>query len=75
MAQGDALAVDIASSPTSDSGVRIRRTMHPLLEAIENAPLVPISVEENAELDEIMRTTTDWLSDDEFTAAVGSHLE
>ncbi len=75
MARGDALAADIAGSPISDSGVRIRRTVHPLLEAIESAPLVPISVEENAELDGIMRTTTNWLSDDEFAAAVGSHHE
>lgn len=70
MAQNDALALD-TSNPEADSGVRLRGTKHPLLVAIENAPLVPISDEENAQLDEILRTTTHWLSDDEFVAAIG----
>lgn len=74
MAQRDALAIDVVN-PSSDSGVRLPRTTHPLLAAIENAPLDPISDEENAQLDEIVRTTTHWLSDEEFTASVGSHLE
>ena len=73
MAQRDALAVEVAN-PSSDSSVGLRRTTHPLLAAIEHAPLVPISDEENAQLDEIVRTTTHWLSDEAFTASVGSHL-
>lgn len=74
MARSDALASE-STHPSSDSGVRLRRTMHPLLATIENAPLVPISDEENAQLDEIVRTTTHWLSDEEFVESVGTHLE
>jgi hypothetical protein len=70
MAQSNVLIADIVS-PGSDGGVRQRRTVHPLLTAIENAPLEPISDEENAQLDEILRTTTHWLTDEEFVAAVG----
>jgi hypothetical protein len=70
MAQGNALIADTLS-PDSDSGVRLRRSVHPLLAAIEQAPLDPISDEENAQLDEILRTTTHWLTDEEFAAAVG----
>jgi hypothetical protein len=69
MAQSDALVAEV--SPGSDSGVRIRRTVHPLLAAIESASLAPISDEENAQLDEIVRTTSHWLTDEEFVAAVG----
>lgn len=69
MAQSNALIADIVS-PGSDSGVRLRRTVHPLLTAIENAPLEPISDEENAQLNEILRTTTHWLTDEDFVAAV-----
>ncbi|MBK9264275.1 MAG: hypothetical protein IPM54_31295 [Polyangiaceae bacterium] len=77
MAQSNALTADIASpgpeaaSPGSDSGVRLRSTVHPLLAAIESAPLAPISDEENAEFDNIVRTTTKWLTDEEFVAAAG----
>lgn len=74
MAQSNALTADIAD-PDSDSGVRLRRTVHPLLAAIENAPLDPISDEKNAELEEILRTTTHWLTDEEFVAAVGLNLK
>ncbi len=70
MAQSNALIADIVS-PGSNSGVRLRRAVHPLLAAIESAPLEPISDEENAQLDEIRRTTTHWLTDEEFVAAVG----
>jgi len=69
MAQSTVLAADV--SPGSDSGVRLRRSVHPLLAAIESAPLAPISDEENAQLDEIIRTTTKWLTEEEFAAAVG----
>lgn len=74
MAQNNALIAD-PLSPDSDSGVRLRSSVHPLLVAIENAPLDPISDEENAELDEILRTTTRWLTDEEFVAAVGLNLK
>jgi len=74
MAQSNALAADVPN-PDSDSGVRERRAMHPLLIAIENAPLDPISDEKKAELDEIFRTTTHWLTDEEFVAAVGLNLK
>jgi uncharacterized protein YeeX (DUF496 family) len=42
---------------------------HPLITAIQNAPVVPISDEENAELDEIAKSSR-WLTDEEFRASV-----
>jgi len=44
---------------------------HPLLAAIARAPLDPISDEENAALDELVRTTSEWMTDEAFVAAVG----
>ncbi len=70
MSDASALKID-AISPDSDSGVRRRSDVHPLLLAIEAAPLEPISDEEAAELDEIVRTTTKWLTTEEFLAATG----
>lgn len=47
------------------------RATHPLVTAINNAPLSPISDEENAVLDGIVSNTSQWLTDEEFVAAVG----
>ena len=46
-------------------------TDDPVLRAIAAAPYVPISDEEMAFLDELERSTTRWLSSDEFLAEVG----
>ena len=43
---------------------------HPLLEAIEKAPLDPISDEENAELDKLA-ASTEWIPDGEFCEMIG----
>lgn len=58
-----------ADQPVSDSGVQVR-SAHPLLAAIARAPLDPISDEENALLDEIARTTDDWMTHEEFVAGL-----
>lgn len=70
MAQSSALIPNVINM-VSDGGVRARSKVHPLLAAIENAPLEPISDEENAQLDEILHSTTQWLTDEEFVSAVG----
>ena len=43
----------------------------PVLAAILRAPLVPLSEEENAELDAIERRTTRWIPHDELVATLG----
>lgn len=72
MAQSSALIPNVVNMVSDmNSGVRSRSKVHPLLAAIENAPLEPISDEENTQLDEILHSTTQWLTDEEFISAVG----
>lgn len=72
MAQSNALVPNVVNLLADATGnVRTRSVVHPLLTAIENAPLEPISDEENAQLDEILQSTTHWLSDEEFMSSVG----
>ncbi len=70
MAHDNAAAAELIE-PVSESGVQLRGATHPLLAAIERAPLAAISDEENAILDEIVRTTDAWMTDEEFVASVG----
>jgi hypothetical protein len=57
--------------PESESGMT-RLVDDPILAAIEAAPFVPATDEENALLDEIERTTRRWIPHDEFVAALGT---
>jgi len=71
MAQSSALIPNVSMVSDVSGGVRPRSKVHPLLAAIENAPLEPISDEENAQLDEVLHSTTNWLTDEEFMSSVG----
>ncbi len=62
-------AVVQADEPASQSGVT-HRGNDPVLAAIDAAPWVPVSEDENALLDDIERSTVRWIPHDTFVAAL-----
>jgi hypothetical protein len=64
----DGTALVEAKGPESDSRAGVHR-VHPLLAAIERAPLEPISDEENALLDEILHRADYWVKHEDLIPA------
>ena len=54
-----------------ESGVRERRVIHPVELTLTNLPLDPISDEDNARIDETLRSTKRWLTHEELLASLG----